>query len=237
VTRDDAIEVARAFVDQRFPEALAAFLAGSVIRGDATATSDLDIVVLTEREEAPFRESLREGGWPIELFVHTPDSLRRYLARDIDRRRPVLIRMCDEGIVLRDRAGTAARVKEEARELLSRGPAALAEEEIDQRRYGVTDLLDDFEGCEDRLEGLFIAAELAAAAAELLLLRQGRWIGRGKWVPRALRELDPRLVEQLAVAMRAFAESGTKDGLIRFAEDALAPSGGRLFEGYRASGT
>ncbi len=37
----DAIDAAQIFVDQRFPECSAVFLAGSVIRGERTSTSDL----------------------------------------------------------------------------------------------------------------------------------------------------------------------------------------------------
>jgi predicted nucleotidyltransferase len=60
--RPPAEEVAHRFVTERFPDAIAAFLGGSVIAGDATATSDLDIMVVTAHEGAPFRESFVEGG-------------------------------------------------------------------------------------------------------------------------------------------------------------------------------
>jgi predicted nucleotidyltransferase len=43
----DALEAVKIFLDQRFPECSAAFLAGSVIRGEGTSTSDLDIVIIT----------------------------------------------------------------------------------------------------------------------------------------------------------------------------------------------
>lgn len=226
------IDAASAFIEERFPECSAAFVGGSVIRGEGTATSDLDIVVITERPEAPYRESVREFGWPIEAFVHTQESLRHYFKKDVDARRPALPRMCREGIVLRDSDGLAQRIQEEANDLIERGPEALTASDIEQRRYAVTDLLDDFVGCANLEEGVFIANDLAVAATDLLLLRHRQWIGRGKWVPRRLKHLDPKLADQLVNALRAYYQSEAKGDLIRFAEQTLDLVGGRLFEGY-----
>lgn len=57
------VEAASVLIDERFPECLAAFVGGSVIEGRGTPTSDLDMVVITNRDEAPYRESLRYAGW------------------------------------------------------------------------------------------------------------------------------------------------------------------------------
>lgn len=79
----DALAAARAFIDQHFPECTAAFLAGSTLRGEATATSDLDIVIITTREGTPYRESFIAFGWPIEVFVHDNNLYRVYFASDV----------------------------------------------------------------------------------------------------------------------------------------------------------
>ena len=70
----DALTDARDLVAERFPDATWAILTGSVLGPDRTAGSDLDIVVLREQEPG-YRESLYFRGWPVELFVHTPDRL------------------------------------------------------------------------------------------------------------------------------------------------------------------
>src|SRR6476659_10176637 len=95
----DAVNAGRSFVERYFPECSAAFLGGSVIRGEATPTSDLDIVIVTTSKDAPYRESFVEFGWPIEAFVHTKDSLKDFFASDAKRRTPSLQTMCAEGIV------------------------------------------------------------------------------------------------------------------------------------------
>lgn len=57
---------------QRFGDAEVLFLAGSVMRGQGTPHSDLDVVVVYKSLPAAYRESLYHQGWPVELFVHDP---------------------------------------------------------------------------------------------------------------------------------------------------------------------
>lgn len=230
--RADPIQAARSFVAAHFPEARVVILGGSPIRGDATATSDLDILVLTRRPEAPFRASYREHGWPIEAFVHSEDSLRRFIAADIERRRPSLPNMAAEGVILVDTDGAGPRIQDEARALLAEGPAPLTPEETEDWRYALTDLLDDFMGAERRDEGIFTAAALAAEASDLLLLLNRQWLGTGKWIPRALARFDPAVARRVAGALDAYYRSDDREPLIRFAEEVLEAGGGKVFEGY-----
>jgi predicted nucleotidyltransferase len=232
--RMNPVEAASAFVGEFFPECSVAIVGGSAIRGDETPTSDLDIVIVTDREDAPFRASYREYGWPIEAFVHSPRSLRRFFASDASTRTPSLQRMCAEGAVLRDRDGEAEEIRREAVAQLEGGPAPLTEEKTASWRYQVSDLLDDFVGCEDRTEGFFIGADLAAAAVQLYLAYNRQWVGHAKWLPRSLRAFDPDLAERLSGAIESYTSDGSKQELIDFAEAMLASSGGRLFEGYYA---
>ncbi len=234
--RSDAMTTAAAFIVVHYPDCRAAFLAGSVVRGDHTPTSDLDIVIVTGRPEAPFRESLYFGGWPVEAFVHTPESIRRYFANDIARRRPSLPMMCVEGAILRDLDGLATQLRGEAEALLAAGPPPLTAEEIASQRYFLTDLLDDLQGAADAGERYFIAAELAQRATELVLLYHGQWAGTGKWTLRALRRYNPALADRLTAALREVYCHRRADALIAFVDGALAPVGGRLFAGFRQEG-
>ena len=228
----NAIEAAQAFLAKHFPECSTAILAGSVMRGEATATSDLDIVIITTREDTPYRESFYEFGWPIEAFVHSATSYREFFFSDIKDATPSLPTMCVEGIILRDSEGLAQSIKKEARMLLEKGPEPLSPKEIIEFRYRITDWLDDFVGSEKLAESYFIANNLAVAATNLILSYHHRWIGHGKWVLRALNKFDPHLAEQLTVALENFYQRSEKEGLINYANQALDLVGGRLFEGY-----
>jgi hypothetical protein len=232
----DFVAVGRAFVEAHFPDCDAALLAGSMVRGEGTTTSDLDIVVITKDKAAPYRESFVWEGWPIEAFVHSEKSLLDYFEQDAKRYQLSLQQMCAEGIVLRDRDGVGERAKAEAQRELAEGPKPLTQEEMERLRYTVTDLLDDFQGAVREEETYLIAHDLAETSVRLILLGNGRWPGGGKWVVRALRGYDPALAEELTSAVRSFYRDGEKGGLSAFAEDALAAFGGRLFDGFRSPG-
>ncbi len=211
-------EAAQRFVDARFAEASVAILAGSPVRGDPTPTSDLDLVIVTSRPEAPYRESFVDFSWLIEAFVHTAKSLQEFFASDARRRRPSRPRMCAEGIAIRDRDGLAAGIQAEAAAILQRGPEPFSRTELEDVRYRITDLLDDLVGSQSRDETVFIANDLAVAATELLLVTNGRWVGRGKWVVRTLREYDPHRSEELMRAMHDACSEGARDRLVTYAE-------------------
>lgn len=77
-----AIEAARQVASTYFPDCHAALLAGSVIRGEATETSDLDIVIFDQRLSSAYRESFIAFGWPIEAFVHNFESYKDFFETD-----------------------------------------------------------------------------------------------------------------------------------------------------------
>lgn len=234
--RGEAVESARRLVAERFPEASAAWLAGSVVLGRATATSDLDVTVVRPAGPA-YRESLEYAGWPVELFVHTADSVRTFVARDRARRRPTMARLVSTGVVLVDRDGAGAALAEECADAVAAGPPPLTVAERDALRYGLTDLLDDLAGGGDPAPVAATAVAAWQQAAELLLATEGRWGGSGKWLVRELEAYDdatgsaytPRLHAGLVAAVRGEAEA-----LVAVAEEVLGRAGGRLWAGYRA---
>jgi predicted nucleotidyltransferase len=53
----DLIKITRQILDDRYPGADVIFLAGSLLRGEGTPYSDLDLVVIFERLHHAWRES------------------------------------------------------------------------------------------------------------------------------------------------------------------------------------
>ncbi|MFI6323127.1 cupin domain-containing protein [Nonomuraea sp. NPDC050556] len=220
----DEVSAARALVEERFPEASMAFLAANEAR---TATSDLDVVVVLPGLGLPYRSSVRWRGWPVELFVHGETSLAAYLERDFARRQPSLPRMCGFGEVLADASGRAKGLQELLRRRVEAGPGP---SDLDGRRYGLTDLLDDLTGGGDPAEQAMVRWRIVESSARLALAAAGRWEGTGKWLVRELRALDPSLADALLSA---------HDDPVRLAAVAggvLEGAGGRLWEGYHADG-
>ncbi len=227
----DPVEAASRIVAERFGNPLAAFLGGGVLSEHRTATSDLDIVVLLAGRPAPFRESVRRHGWPVELFVHDRVSIGTWFARDTARRKPNLARMCTSGVVLADAGGLAGQVIAQAHAVLAAGPAPLTSAELAQRRYGLTDLLDDLAGSRDAGETAVISWQVFTEAAELALLLAGNWLGGGKWLLRELRAADRELADGLIAALP------DRERLTELADLVLAGAGGRLWDGYRVAGS
>ncbi len=203
--------------------------------GRRTAMSDLDIVVLLNGAPAPYRASIRHGDWPVELFVHTETTWHAYVEREVRKRRSPLLWMCADGLLLFDTDGVGARVAAEARKLTAAGPPSVSAEEIDDRRYAITDLLDDLSGSTDQGERLFIATELARRTGELALAIGGSWNGGGKWLARRLDTTAPGLSTRLHQAVRELLE-GQAEPLIGVVDEVLGQAGGRLWVGYRRGG-
>jgi predicted nucleotidyltransferase len=235
----EAVETGRALVAERYPDARAAWLAGSVVTGTATATSDLDITVLLPGPPAPFRESIEYDGWPVELFVHTRESVAHWIAKDVERRRPTLVRLISSGVVLLDLDGVGSALAEECGAVLAAGPGPVSQSDLDAMRYALTDTLDDLADCTEPVMATAVAYAVWEQAARLLLAADARWWGTGKWLVRELRERDEARDTSYTLRLHAglvAAVEGDPVLLAIVAEEILDLAGGPLWVGYRAEG-
>ncbi|MCI0685869.1 MAG: nucleotidyltransferase domain-containing protein [Sporichthyaceae bacterium] len=232
----EPLPAARALVASAFPDALAAFLGGTVLSSRRTATSDLDILVLVPGPPAPYRDTIRYGDWLVELFVHTEASLRHYFGKDRDRRHPTMPTIAARGVVLTDPGGIAATIAAEAGALLEAGPAELSEDERTQWRYGLSSLIDDLVGATEQAELVYIGNEVFSVAAQLYLLDHRHWPGTGKWLGRQLVDAAPAMHARLLAAHRSVICTGDIEPLRQVALEILDRAGGWLQEGYRAYG-
>lgn len=96
-----AMEAAKSIITSHFPNCDVALLGGSVARGEATKTSDLDIVIVDQSLTSCYRESFYSNGWPVEVFVHNFETLKTFFKMDCDRGRPSLPQLVAEGVVLK----------------------------------------------------------------------------------------------------------------------------------------
>ena len=232
----EPLPAAADFVATHFPDALVAFVGGSVLTPDRTETSDLDVVVLLDGPPAPFRATYRHDGWVVEAFVQTRASLELYSTHDVERRVPSLLRMCGESEVVVDRCGLAAGIQEEARRRLAAGPGPLADADRDAMRYLLTDLLEDLAGCRSDDELAHIAGLLLVRTADLALAVAGAWGGTGKGLHRSLVRHDPGLARRLAGAHRQVVAGGPREPMHAVVREVLDRAGGPLLEGYRVAG-
>jgi hypothetical protein len=226
----DFMDLAQRIVGDRFPTTRAAFLAGSVAQGRANAFSDLDIVVVLDGPPAPYRETLRVDGWPVELFVHTEESVAYWFGVEHEKGGCTMAHMLATGVGL---AGPeVAPFQELARAHLAEGPPAWTSDAIEYRRYLLTDALDDLSGAREDNERDAVAGHVLVSAAELRLALARHWQGTGKWLYRRLRECDEELAERMYTGHRLLVAGGDPSDFIGAVDEVLTLVGGRLTEGF-----
>jgi hypothetical protein len=139
--------------------------------------------------------------------------------------------MVSEGLVLKDE-NILDIIKNEAQELLDRGPEAWTSETINFKRYFITDVLEDFIGCCNRPEGIIVANALSELVIEFVLRTNRKWTGTSKWALRSLKQYDLEFAEQFVYAFDDYYKNDKKSAVISLVDEVLQPYGGRLFEGF-----
>jgi len=229
--KNPSVQQARELVRTHFPQADAAFLGGSVAAGTATPTSDLDIAVLCPVGHETFRNTTREDGRLVEWFVHTPETVDRFLEEHD--RRATMANIYGCGIVLVSTNGAADEVAARARAILAAGPPRRDAQELEALRYSLTDAYDDLTDARNEYEQLATASCVAEISANLLCELRGAWTARGKWLPRRVREADPELGPRLTDAWLTVARSGEAAPLLGVVSALLDEAGGPIREGFR----
>lgn len=231
---DRIIRAANAIREQRYADAAIVFAAGSFVRGEGTAYSDLDLVVIYETLPSAYRESFRFGDFPVEAFVHDPETLN-YFFLDVDRPSgiPALAQMVLEGIEVPRQNTLAYSFKELAASVIAMGPPALSMEDRRRLRYGITDVVDDLRDPRSQDELIATGSQLYETVANYYLWTKGLWVARGKSIPRVLRRTNPEFCATFCHSFEDLFQRGDPQAIIALAEEVLGPDGGFLFEGYR----
>ena len=234
MNRADPIETGIEILRRRYAGADSAFVAGSVIRGEPTATSDLDIVVLFPHLAYSYRESFFAGGWPIETFVHDEETIEYYfIEKDVASGIGSIMHMVHDGVAVPGPTVLNERVKARANALLDAGPPVWSAADIDYGRYTITGLLDDLVEPRNAHEARAIVASMHHMLANYWLRSSGRWGAHTKTIPRRLAMADAVLARRFDSAFEAAFE-GDYEPLVVLSDEILAPRGGRLFDGYSA---
>jgi hypothetical protein len=233
MTKKEPRAAATEILAVKYPEARTAFLAGSVIRGEHTETSDLDLVIIYDKLRCAYRESFVFGGWPIEAFVHDAQTLR-YFFYEVDRPGgvPSLAAMVVDGVELPVRNDLSDSLKQLAQSVIEAGPPEWGERDIRLSRYVITDLIDDLRAPRSRDEFAASAARLYALVAEHYLRSQRLWSARGKAIPRRLSSISAEFAAAFCEAFRLAFEEADVAKLVPVCEEVLRPSGGWLFDGH-----
>jgi hypothetical protein len=237
MTHDEALAFLAVYAKNRYPDADAALLCGSTAAGAATATSDLDLVVLFPAlPQGAYRETIDAHGTLVESFCHDLGTLRHFI--DVNGRPtgiPILAAMVAEGIPVPGFPGTLiGAAKRIASAAIADGPPSWDATTIDHQRYTLSSLCDELDPPQSSIERVALAAALYAGTATFALRAAGRFSGNGKGLARALERYDPALAADLAAAIEALVASGDSRAINAVVDRVLAPYGGRLIAGYAA---
>jgi predicted nucleotidyltransferase len=227
------LEAARGVWGERYAGARVIFLAGSVMRGEATQTSDLDIVVVFEELADVYREAFTFGGWPVEAFVNDVDSLRHFYKVERKRGVPSLMRMVLEGVEVPEASEFSAGLRREAAEAYEAGPLPFDADELRLRRYRLTDWADDIRFPRSGEELVASGAWLYQDAADFFFRSRGLWSAHSKTVPRRMRETDAEFASKFLAAFEALFTEKRSEAAVALVEELLTPFGGTLFDGFR----
>jgi predicted nucleotidyltransferase len=233
-TPKEVVDIAVELLSVHCPDADSAFVAGSFMRGQGSAASDIDLVVLYPSLAQAYRESFIFKDIPVETFVHDPETLSWFLEQDRKDGRPALIGMLIEGIVIGPRQDTGHAFKKRALKLFVEGPPTLSTDAIERLRYAITDKLDDLETDRTPAERIAIGAALYPLLVELALRGSSRWNGNGKWCARLLSQMNISLAQQVETAFLSLYDGSDTQAVLRLAENLLDQHGGRLFSGYHS---
>lgn len=229
---DKLIKITNEILRAKYPTAEFAFLAGSIVRGEGTAFSDLDIVVIYRDLPNAFRESFYFGGFPVETFVHTPETLNYFMHDDWASGFPIMPNMICEGIVVPAAGELSEKLKKLAENYLAKTPP-LTNEQLDALRYQITNLIDDVRapGAKEYLTAT--GAELYEVLADFYFRAGNFQSAKNKSIPRRLEIINPILRGKFCDAFEELFAAGKTEKVVRLAEELLALHGGFLFDGYR----
>lgn len=224
--RPPYLNVAKEYFEKHHPDARCAFIAGSMLRGEETETSDIDLVILyDDTYQTPHRDSLIFRDWMIELFIHNIAAQNYFLHEDQKGGMPIMIDMILQGHIFGPDTELAEKQKALAKKLFDEGPPLLSEEDIIKRRYFITDALDDIIGAKSSIERQASLAKLYMQLADFYLRTNRKWSGSGKWTIRSLKRADPEMATRYGEAFET-AFSGKTDDLVALIHDILSPFGG-----------
>ncbi|MDQ3712469.1 MAG: nucleotidyltransferase domain-containing protein [Acidobacteriota bacterium] len=210
------------------------FLAGSIVRGEGTPYSDLDLVVIFDNLPAAYCESFYFQGIAVEAFVHDPKTLN-YFLYEVDRPSgiPALAQMILEGVEIPEASEFSQSLKQLAASVIELGPPSLSKEDIRKLRYNITNIVDDIRQPRSKDELVASGTDLYEALADYYFRVNNLWSAKGKSIPRVLKQADVDLCLRYCNSFEELFAGGQPVKVIALAEEILKPYGGFLFDGHK----
>ena len=233
--RNDPLSTIQKLIKERYPDAKAAFWAGSVSVNQGTSASDLDLVIVFEEVAHAYREAFIYDGWPIDAFIHDLDTLRYFCGKlEASDGKPALINMILQGQEILAHNSVSMEAKAIAAEALAKGPDSWTQAQIDKERFLITDILDDIKSPKNKEEQIISAVHLFEPLLQFYFRAARKWTASGKSLIRVLKQENPELAKKWTVAFEKLVQTGDHSGIESAVAKILAPHGGFLWDGFRS---
>ncbi len=200
-----AIESAVSFITGRFG-ATGILVAGTIVRGEGHANSDLDFAVVHDK---PWRQRIQrfENGVPVEIFVNPVSGFERSFERECASGAPAMLGILSSGVPLRDDLGSLTPLIAKAKHLMQAGPT-LTPESLTALRYAIASQFEDAIDLRhlDPARSRAFIAEAVTKAARFKILQSGRWLPREKVLFATIDLLFPDLGDAIRALFAAPAD-------------------------------
>jgi hypothetical protein len=226
------VAAARNIVKERYPGAVCAFASGDWQRREETPFSLVSIVVIMTRVETAHRESLRVDQIPMEVFVHDPESWDSLsLKKDRVKGDAAVVKVIAQGEPLLAGSAMASEMQQRAKALLASGPEPLSEDQIQEKRYQISVLMNELRAPRGHGEAMGSLSVLHETLANFYLRGRGLWSASGAEIPKALQAADAEFAKRW---QRVFTSAfmGDRHAVMGLVDEVLEPHGGFLFDGY-----
>lgn len=232
----DPLQTIQKLIQERYDSAMAIFWAGSVSQNQGTPASDLDLIIVFKEIPNAYREAFIYEGWPIDVFIHDPDTLRYFFEESrVGNGISGLISMILNSHEVLAPNDFSSNIKTLAREALKRGPAEWSKEQIDKERFLITDILDDIKFPASKEEQIASAAHLFEPLIQFYFRAQKKWCASGKSIIRYLQMDNPDLALKFTKSFEALFQAGDATGVELVVNKILAPYGGLLWDGFKSN--
>ena len=143
---------------------------------------------------------------------------------DCQRGKPSLPNMVYEGICIPGETVFSRQVKHLAQQYLQQGPAELSAEDMVEKRYFITDLVDDLRAPRNIHEAMASGVRLYPVIADFWLRSQNKWSADGKSIPRVLKQVNPSFAQRFDEAQ--IQAQSVQESLERQLEEAAVHAAG-----------
>ncbi len=202
---DCALHQAVQYILATVPDVCGILLSGTILRGNPSPSSDLDIYVIHQQ---PWRQRLQRwfNDVPAEIFINPVKKVYEYFAEERRHARPITAHMLHTGFVILALDNNLAELRKQAAVELTRNPDPTQQQLTFARYLAATRYEDATDIAQTKPESAnMILGQAVYAMLHYAFLKANRYIPRDKDLLITLAELDAQLAHKAAAYFRSAA--------------------------------